>query len=29
MAFDGFTKIDGIEDNSILLHPSNLRECAY
>jgi len=24
MAFDGFIRIDGIEDNLILLHPSNL-----
>jgi hypothetical protein len=29
MALDGFVKIDGVEDNSILSHPSNLRECAY
>jgi hypothetical protein len=29
MALDGFVKIDGIEGNSILSHPSNLCECAY
>ncbi len=29
MAFNGSIKIDGIEDNLILLQPSNLRECAY
>lgn len=29
MAFDGSIKIDRIKGDSILLHPSNVRECEY